>query len=257
MKVQISAVIITFNEERNIARCIDSLKDIADEILVLDSFSTDRTKAICTEKKVRFMEHAFDGYIEQKNRASNLALHPYILSLDADEALSPALAESILKTRENWKCDAYTMNRLTNYCGTWIHHCSWYPDTKLRLFDKRKGAWGGVNPHDKFEMQPGATTCFLNGDILHYSYYDVEQHYRQADKFSTISANILYEKGKRASLLQLIISPAIKFIRDYFINLGFLDGAAGFTVCRISAYATWQKYKKLRDLNRSGKKSGS
>ena len=139
--IQLSAVIITFNEERNIGRCIDSLQGIADDIVVVDSFSSDKTKEICLSKNVRFVEHAFDGHIEQKNWAITQAKHPHILSLDADEALDEVLKKSILEVKQNFTQDAYQMNRITNYCGQWIKHCGWYPDTKLRLWDSSKGYW--------------------------------------------------------------------------------------------------------------------
>ncbi|MDQ3046969.1 MAG: glycosyltransferase family 2 protein [Bacteroidota bacterium] len=246
---QLSVVIITFNEEKNIARCLDSVAGIADDIVVLDSFSKDRTEDICNEKGVRFIQHAFDGHIQQKNRAITHAKFPYVLSLDADEALDEDLKKSILEVKNNWKHDGYYMNRLTNYCGTWIRHCGWYPDKKLRLWDSRKGSWGGINPHDKYELTEGdKNTGHLQGDILHYSFYTIDQHKKQVDYFTDISSKALFEKGKRANLLHLTISPAVKFIRDYFLKMGFLDGYYGFIVCRISAKATYLKYAKLKKL---------
>ncbi len=246
--IKLSVVIITFNEEKNIGRCLDSVKEVADEVVVLDSFSTDRTREICENRKVKFFTHEFDGHIEQKNRAITYATHPYVLSLDADEALSETLIKSIIQAKQNWDADGYTMNRLTNYCGTWIHHCGWYPDRKLRLFDSRKGHWGGLNPHDKYEIDEGAVIKHLKGDLLHYSYHSIEQHYQQVEKFTTIVANSDFKNGKSAPLIKVWFSPVIKFIRDYFFLLGFLDGKAGFTVCRISAGATYKKYRKLRNL---------
>lgn len=245
--VRISAVIITFNEEKNIGRCLESLQGIVDEIVVVDSFSKDKTKQICNAFDVKFVEHAFDGHIEQKNWAITQASNAYVLSLDADEALDETLKRSIIKVKENWTHDAYSMNRLTNYCGKWIHHCGWYPDKKLRLWDSRKGEWGGDNPHDKFELfDKKATTLHLEGDLLHYSYYTLEDHYKQVTYFTDILAKAQYNKGKKAPLIVLLFSPIVKFLKDYFFKLGFLDGKAGFTICRISAYATYMKYKKLR-----------
>ena len=170
----VSVVVITFNEEKNIARCLDSVKDIADEIVIVDSFSKDRTKEICLSYGAKFIEHKFDGHIEQKNFAITQAKYPHILSLDADEALDEQLKKSILTAKENFILDGYYMNRLTNYCGHWVRHSGWYPDTKLRLWDSRKGHWAGINPHDKYELTSGdSNTGKLNGDILHYSYYSV------------------------------------------------------------------------------------
>lgn len=247
----ISAVIITFNEERNIERCLKSLQGIVDEIVVVDSFSKDRTKEICEQYGVKFVEHHFDGHIEQKNWAITQATYPHVLSLDADEALDEILQQEILRVKANWQADGYSMNRLTNYCGKWVHHCGWYPDTKLRLWDSRKGAWGGDNPHDKYELFDGdKNTQQLKGDILHYSYYTRADHYKQVEYFTTILANAQFKRGKKAPLFVLFFSPIVKFIKDYFIKLGFLDGHTGFTICRISAFATYLKYQKLRALSR-------
>ncbi len=248
--IQLSVVIITFNEELNIARCLDSIKDVADDVVVVDSFSTDKTQEICLNKGVRFVQHVFDGHIEQKAYALTQARFPHVLSLDADEALSPELIKSILEVKKNWTQHGYYMNRLTNYCGTWIYHCGWYPDRKLRLWDSRLGSWAGVNPHDKFEMNVGDKACGqLKGDILHYSYNTLEDHYKQVEYFTTISSQELFKKGESANLITIYFSPILKFIRDYFLKLGFLDGSTGFTISRISAYATYLKYKKLQQLH--------
>lgn len=250
---KISAVIITFNEERNIGRCLDSLRDCVDEIVVLDSFSKDRTEAICSQHGVKFFQHAFDGHIEQKNRAITYATHDYVLSLDADEALTDDLRGSILALKENFSQQGYYMNRLTNYCGHWVRYCGWYPDRKLRLFDRRMGHWTGTNPHDKYELFEGdQKSAQLKGDLLHYSYYTLDDHYRQVEYFTSIAAKAYAQKNKKAPVYKLILNPVSKFISHYFINLGFLDGRAGFLISRISAYATWLKYKKLRDLYRNG-----
>jgi len=248
---KLSVVIITFNEERNIGRCIGSVREVADEIVVVDSFSTDKTREICENSGVKFIEHAFEGHIQQKNFAITQAKYPHQLSLDADEALSEELKAEILKIKNDWQNDGYRMNRLTNYCGKWIHHCGWYPDTKLRLYDSAKGSWGGTNPHDKFEMNPGSMVGFLKGDILHYSYYAIEEHIRQADKFSTIAAKELVSLGKAVTYFQIIVNPVAKFIRNYILRLGFLDGFYGFIICRIAAHETYLKYTKARQLRRS------
>jgi glycosyltransferase involved in cell wall biosynthesis len=253
---KISVVIITFNEEHNIARCLDSVKDIADDVVVVDSFSTDNTKAICLSKNARFVEHKFEGHIQQKNWAITQALYPHILSLDADEALSEELKSSIITIKNNWEQDGYYMNRLTNYCGKWIHHSGWYPDTKLRLWDSRKGAWGGTNPHDKFEMQAGnKNTEFLKGDILHYSYYNIEQHYKQNEKFANIAAIAMFNMNKKASYHNLIVNTTFKWLRNYIFKLGFLDGKEGWVICKITALGTYLKYKKLLELQKEKKAS--
>lgn len=248
--IKISAVIITFNEERNIGRCLDSLRDCVDEIIVLDSFSKDQTEAICLQHGARFFQHAFDGHIEQKNRAITYASFDHVLALDADEALSEELRASILQVKSDYNKQGYYMNRLTNYCGHWVKHCGWYPDRKLRLFDRRKGSWTGTNPHDKYELTAGdQNSGHIKGDLLHYSYYTLEDHYKQVEYFTTIAAKAYFQKNKKAPAFKLILNPVSKFISHYLINLGFLDGLAGFRISYISAYATWLKYKKLRDLH--------
>ena len=245
---KLSVVIITFNEEKNIARCIQSAKAVADEIIVLDSFSTDKTEEICHSLGgVTFIQHAFDGHIEQKNRAITYATNPYVLSLDADEALDETLTKEIIAVKANWQHDGYTMNRLTNYCGHWVKHCNWYPDKKLRLWDSRLGAWTGTNPHDKYELTTD-NIKHLKGDILHYSYYSVEDHYKQVNYFTDIASKAYYKKNKKAPIYKLIANPIAKFIDHYILHAGFLDGKSGYLISKISAYATYLKYKKIRAL---------
>jgi glycosyltransferase involved in cell wall biosynthesis len=246
--VPLSVVVITFNEERNIGRCLASVRGIADEIVVVDSFSTDRTGEICQQYGATFLRHPFAGHIQQKNYALSQATHPYVLSLDADEALSPQLQASVRAAKSHWAADAYEMARLTNYCGHWIKHTDWYPDRKTRLFDKRKGRWGGANPHDRVELEAGATQQRIGGDLLHYSYHSVSDHIRQLNYFTDIGARVAFERGKKASLPVMLLSPVLKFTKGYFIRLGFLDGYYGFVVCAISAFASFLKYVKLRQL---------
>ncbi len=190
--VKLSVVIITFNEERDIERCIKSVKNLADDLVIVDSFSTDKTEEICKKYDLRFIQHKFSGHIQQKNWAITQAKYSHILSLDADEALSEELTKSIKKAKDNWEFDAYYFNRLNNYCGKWIKHTSMYPDRKLRLWDSRKGSWGGINPHDKFILNKNATSKFLKGDLLHYVFYSFEEHVKKNDYFSTIAAKELF-----------------------------------------------------------------
>jgi glycosyltransferase involved in cell wall biosynthesis len=247
--ISLSAVIITKNEEKNIERCLKSLQGVADEIVILDSFSTDNTREISERYGAKFFQHAFDGHIEQKNRAITYASSPYVLSLDGDEALDETLRQSIIEVKKNFVKEGYYMNRLTNYCGHWVRHCGWYPDRKLRLWDSRKGKWGGSNPHDKYEMKAGdGVTGRLRGNILHYSYYSREDHYRQVKYFTDIASRAACLEGKKAPWFKLILNPAAKFIDHYLLKLGFLDGAAGWNISKISAYATWLKYRRLREL---------
>jgi glycosyltransferase involved in cell wall biosynthesis len=247
--ISLSVVIITYNEERNIERCLKSVTTVADEIVVLDSFSTDKTKEICEKYNVKFFAHKFDGHIQQKNRAITYASFQHILSLDADEVLDEKLQQEILKIKSNFDKQGYYMNRLTNYCGHWVRYCGWYPDKKLRLWDSSKGRWTGINPHDKYELYEGdKKTGQLAGDILHYSYYSLADHYKQVEYFTTIASKAYFEKGKSGAWYKLWINPMAKFIDHYFLKLGFLDGLAGYRISKISAYATWLKYHKLRAL---------
>lgn len=248
--VKLSVTIITLNEEKNIERCIRSVQGLADEILVIDSYSTDRTQEICEQLGVRFIQHSFEGYVVQKNYALHQATHDCILSLDADEALSPQLYESIRAVKKNWTHDAYQFNRLTNYCGHWIKHCGWYPDAKLRLWNRLKGQWSGISIHESIKLSDNASVQHLKGDLLHYSYYSVADHYTQINKFTSISAQEYYQKGKKTiSFLHLVLYPPLTFLSRFIFKLGFLDGYAGFLVCKSTAYTKFLKYVKLHELN--------
>ena len=252
--IAISAVIITFNEEKNIGRCINSVRDVADEIVVVDSFSTDKTEQVCKSCGVRFIQHAFEGHIEQKNYAMSEANHDYVLSLDADEALSEELKASIRNVKEKCNHDGYSFNRMTNFCGKWIKHCGWYPDKKVRLWNRNKGSWGGVNPHDKVVMQENSSIRHLSGDILHYSYYTISENISQINNFSDIAAGSSCEMGEKANVvLDIFLNPIFTFLKKYILQLGFLDGYYGLIVSINSAYFRFLKYAKLREMN---KKSG-
>ncbi len=248
---KLSVTIITLNEERNIERCLNSVSGLADEIVVIDSFSTDRTEQICLTYGVLFKTHPFKGYIEQKQVAVDQCTNNFILSLDADEALSEELRMAIAREKEkDFPAALYTMNRLTNYCGQWIRHGGWYPDKKLRLFDKSVAKWGGQNPHDKIvAIDAELPVHHLNADILHYSYNTVADHWRQSDKFASIAAKALASRGKRYTTTVVILKTFAKFIRNYIIKGGFLDGRNGFIISRISAWESWQRYSRVKDYS--------
>lgn len=249
--VKISAVVITFNEENNIGRCLESLAGTVDEIIVVDSYSTDATGEICKEHGVAFVQHPFEGHIEQKNYALTCASSDCVLSLDADEALSETLVESIRAARENWHADGYWVNRLTNYCGKWIRHTGWYPDQKIRLFDRRKGRWGGVNPHDHVVMEEKSHLQHLSGDLLHYSYPTIRHHIAQINSFSEIAAREAYARGRRSNLiLDICLNPFLTFFKKYLLKLGVLDGYEGFVISISTAYGKFLKYIKLRELEK-------
>lgn len=246
----LSVVIITYNEERNIARCLDSVQELAGEIVVVDSFSTDTTEAICRSyPKVKFIQHRFEGHIQQKNYALDQASNHWVLSLDADEALSDTLQRSIQQALKAPQANGFSFNRLSNYCGKWIHHGSWYPDTKLRLFDRRKVRWTGVNPHDRADFLATEKAIHLKGDLYHYSYYTLEEHIKKLDYFSTLAARAYAEKGRKAGWFNLLVNPGFAFIRDYLFRRGFLDGYEGWLIARLTAMYTFQKYIKLKAIN--------
>ena len=253
--VKLSVVIITHNEERNIERCLASLSGIADEVVVVDSGSTDGTESICRQHGAHFVRHDWEGFSNQKNFAETLATGDWVLSLDADEQVGEALSDSLKKllTDGPHEGEVYSMNRLTNFCGSWIHHCGWYPDRKIRLFNRTKKQWTGTIHEILADTAEPTETQLLVGDLHHYSYHTVEDHIRQADKFTTLTAQEAYDKGKKASVAAIVFRPRWKFFRDYIFKGGFLDGYAGYQVCKISAFATFLKYSKLRMLHKNNK----
>jgi glycosyltransferase involved in cell wall biosynthesis len=247
--IRISVVIITYNEEKNIERCLQSVKNIADEILVVDSLSIDGTINIAKNFGAKIISQAFLGHVQQKNFAALQATYDWVLSLDADEALSPGLEKSILQIKEQQAGGyyAYRMCRLTNYCGKWIKHSGWYPDKKVRLFNRTKGCWNGENPHDRWELYENIKNIKdLHGDILHYSFYSMLDHIRKIEQYSDIAARARVEKNKNYSLLKIIVVPGWVFFMNYIVRLGFLDGYYGLIVCKLQAYDTWIKYNLVR-----------
>jgi len=255
--IKLSVVIITFNEDRNIGRCLSSIKLVADEIVVVDSFSTDKTQEICNSFGVRFIQNHFSGYIAQKNFALAQCQYDYILSLDADEALDETLIEQIGSIKNNWDADAYSFNRLTSHCGKFIYHCGWYPDIKIRLWDRRMGKWGGENPHDKVILSDNARKKHINGDLMHYSYYTLEEHVLQSNRFSTIAAQERFTNGITTNLLKIWLFPKFRFFKDFYLRLGFLDGFQGYLICKFNSHEVFLKYSKLMQLQRDNKKSES
>ena len=244
---KLSAVIITFNEARNIKRCIESLQGVADEIIVVDSFSTDATTSICKGLGVHFYEREWKGYSKQKNFGNGLASNDWILSIDADEALSEDLQKAIITVKTEAH-ENFSFARLTNYCGKWIKHSGWYPDTKTRMFNRAKSDWQG-EVHETLTIDSQSVKK-LNGDLLHYSYNSVSDHVKRTNRYSTIGAQELFDKKKKLSAFNLIFNPWLKFHKLYFLKLGFLDGMAGFTIALITAYGTFLKYIKLHYLEK-------
>jgi glycosyltransferase involved in cell wall biosynthesis len=246
---KISAIVITFNEERSVLRSLQSLEGVADEIVVVDSFSTDRTREICAQHGVRFFEHAFEGYIDQKNWATDRTMHDAILCLDADEVLSDGLRRRITAIKAKWTADGYFFTRTTFLGKRPVKHGCWYPDYKLRLFDKRKGRFGGTNPHDNVIMRPGAKVKYVKDTILHYSFASLDDFYRQSERLSALAAQAMYKKKVTISPAMLWIKTGWAFVHSYFVKAGFLDGRTGFIISRVIAASTYRKYHLLRKLH--------
>ena len=250
---QISAVLITYNEEEFIGKCLDSLKGIADEIVVVDSFSTDRTEEICKQYNAKFFKHHFEGYRDQKNYALTLASYNHVLSVDADEALSEKLRKSILTIKDKWEYAGYFVNRRNNYCGKWINHSGWYPDRQLRLFRIDAGAWGGLNIHERFILHEGNVAGRLKGDLLHWTYLTVAEHIERTKKYLDISVQEYYKAGKKSSFFSPFTHGFWSFFKMYVLSAGFLDGKEGYLICSIYGKSAYDKYKRLRILNKQKK----
>lgn len=248
---KISGVIITFNEEKFIENCLKSITGVVDEIVVVDSFSTDRTKEICLQYGVRFIENKFIGFTDQKNFANDQAQYDYILSLDADEALSEELKKSILEAKNNFVHDGYSFNRLNNYCGKWIKHSNWYPDNKIRLFNRHKARWKGENNlHEIIVLDEPKSKENLNGDLLHWAYDSIDEHYQKVRSYTNIAAQNSFKRkpNKKIGFSKIVINPFWKFFKNYFIKKGFLDGYQGFVICCFASFGTFLKYVKIKEL---------
>lgn len=243
----ISVVIISLNEEINIRDCLESVQTVADEVIVLDAGSTDQTEAICKEYNVRFVQKEWISYAANKNHANQLAKHPYILSLDADERLSPELQESILSVKPSLH-GVYECARKSFYCGQWIRRCGWYPDYKLRLFPKAEARWEGEFVHERLTYPSEMTVHRLSGDLIHYTNYSLEDHLERIDRYSALHAEAMLSKDKRATWGKLVFSPLYRFVKMYVLQQGFREGYLGFQLCVVSAFAVFLRYAKLKRL---------
>jgi glycosyltransferase involved in cell wall biosynthesis len=241
---KISACIISYNEEKNIEDCLKSLQSVVDEIIVVDSLSTDRTKEIAAKYTDKIFDQEFLGHVEQKNLAVSKASHDWILSLDCDERLTSELVSSISKIKDNLEqADAYRMARKTFYVYRWLNHC-WYPDFKIRLFNKNTARWGGINPHDRIEVN-GDNIVTLDGDIQHYSFNSISEHIRTLDYFTEIGANEIIKRGRPVSVLTPFTHGFWTFFRTLVIKRGFQDGFAGVVVSTLSGMHAFVKYSKV------------
>lgn len=248
MRPRISLVIITLNEEKNIARCIESVP-WADDVVVLDSNSQDGTQKIAQNLGARVFNEEFRGYRAQKERATELAKTDWILSLDADEALSPELSQEFLGIIENGEpdVDGFEIPRLSFHMGRWIRHGGWYPDAQVRFFHRKKAKWIGGHVHERVAVVKSRR---LKSPILHWVFKDLSHQVSTNNVYSTKGALDLRDQGKRFSLFKLLTKPLSKFIETYIVKLGFLDGLPGFVISIGAAYSVFLKFAKLWELEK-------
>jgi glycosyltransferase involved in cell wall biosynthesis len=245
--MKITATIITLNEERHIARAIESLR-CCDEIVVIDSGSADRTTELAENLGARVIESPWRGYAGQKNWAAERANYDWILSLDADEALSEGLEGEIWNLKKNGpKCDAYTMPRLAQYLGRWILHCGWYPDRKVRLYNRHKARWVGDFVHESVQVR--GHLGHLESNLLHFTCDSLSEHLKTMDRYTTLAAEELVSRKTRVGWRHMILDPAWTFTKTYFVHRGFLDGIEGLTIAYMAALYTFLKYAKSRNMS--------
>ena len=245
--LKISATLVTLNEETNIARAIESLR-CCDEIVVVDSGSADRTVEIARKLGARVIETEWPGYAAQKNFAAERAANDWILSIDADEALSEALEAEIWQIKRNGpRADGYSIPRMAQYMGRWILHSGWYPDRKVRLYDRTKARWVGDYVHESVKVE--GRVAELNGNLLHYTCESLSQHLKTTDRYTTLAAQEMASQGRRVPFWRLILSPPWAFLKTYFLQLGFLDGLEGLVIAYMAATYVFIKYAKARNMS--------
>jgi glycosyltransferase involved in cell wall biosynthesis len=246
----LSVVIMTFNEEENIERCLQSVSGLGDEILVLDSGSVDQTveKALALGARVEY--HPFSSFADQRRKLIQLAKHDMILILDADEYLSEELRASVTEVLKSRRFDVYTSNRRNRIGAKWLNHGSWYPDKKIRLFDRRKVSVIGHDIHESLQAQDGIKVGHLLGDLLHHADVDISTRFQKVNAYSTRAAAGLYNQGRKTNLLKILVKPCIRFISVYFLRLGLLDGYYGFIIARSESHYVWLRETKLLELYR-------
>jgi glycosyltransferase involved in cell wall biosynthesis len=244
----ISATLIVFNEERNIEEALKSIS-WADEIVVVDSGSSDGTLAICRKFTDRILHRNWTGYADQKNFAVESARNNWIFSLDADERPSPELKLEIQDlARKGFSKPGYKIPRVAFFLGRWIRHGEWYPDCRLRLFDRRHGKWEGGRVHESVKLEE--KTGLLKGEIYHYTYRNLSDYLRRLEIYSTLAALDYQQQGKTISPIRLLGNPIAAFIRSYLVKRGFLDGTPGLAVAITAAVSVFFKYAKLYELQR-------
>ena len=253
-KTKLSIVIITYNEEKLISKCIGSVRQIADEIIVVDSYSKDRTVEIAENLGATVIPHKFEGHIQQKNWAKDQSQYDFVLSLDADEVVSDELAQSILEVKQTgFNFPGYYVNRL-NYIGNKpIKTNGWYPDSKLRLWNKNLGKWGGTNPHDKFLLPLGYSKTTLKGDLIHYSYVNLKEVWLKGKQYGLLAAPYISKISTFSILAQMFSSPILRWFKSYFIRGGIINGWTGFVIAMAQSREAWVKYSRGLTIRLFGK----
>jgi glycosyltransferase involved in cell wall biosynthesis len=256
VREKISACVITFNEERKIQRCLQSLT-WCDEIVILDSFSTDRTLEICRAFTDRIAQHEWLGYVGQRNLVREMAQYPWVIFLDADEEVSPALRDEIIAEFERGVGPyvAFEFPRLVYYLGEWIRHGEWYPDVKLRLFKKAFGRTEGQEPHDKVAVKGPVKR--LRHPIWHYTYDGIRDQMETINRFSTITAQQRFVEDTPFRWTDMTLRPLLRFLRGYVLKRGFMDGWHGLIIAILNSYGVFVKYAKLWELTRRQRKDFS
>ena len=246
--MQISAVIIAFNEEKNIAAAVESVK-WADEIVVVDSDSSDRTREIAAANGARVVVQKWLGFGSQKKFAAAAAAHDWIFSLDADERVSEKLKAEILRLKtapESGLADGYRIPRLSFYFGKPIRHGGWYPDWQMRLFNRRKGDWSEAIVHESVQMNKDSRVGKLKNDILHFTVENAAHHHRMiGERYAPLAAEKMFRGGKKTSRLKVVTAGVFAFVQTYFLKAGFLDGFAGFCIARFAAQHAFLKHLML------------
>jgi len=241
---------MTYNEEANIARCLESVKALADEILIVDSFSNDRTVEIAKQFGARIEMHPFVTFADQRRAMYAMATHDWILTLDADEYLSPELMSSVKKTMAGPVFDAYSSNRKSKIAGTWLNHGSWYPDRKIRLFNRNKARVNGIDVHESVDPLPGAMISHLCGDLMHLAGESIDTRYQKINLYSTKAAEGMYKQGLHTNWFRISFKPMIRFISVYLVRLGILDGFYGYVIAKSEAHYVWLRETKLKALSK-------
>lgn len=247
--MKISGCVIAFQEADRIVACVESLA-FCDEVIVVDSKSADGTRELAAAAGARVIEnHPFPGHKEQKQFAVEAAAHDWVLCLDADERVTGALREEIeAQRRAGFPAAAYEVERRNHYLGRIVNYGMFGPERKIRLFDRQRAKWGGTNPHDRVEVDPDATTTKLSGAIEHLSYRDFAHHKSTIESFTKIAAQAMHDRGRRASLGDMLLRPPAAALKSILLQMGFLDGWRGFVIAWMAGYYDWVKYRRLRAL---------